>query len=169
MVNVHGLNRIALASVFGLMLALPQAARSQTQVAAAEYIAGDREIHGLAGDPEEYDALRRVSDGLFERGEELRALRLREELGDLALSNGDAEVAAHAYLDAAWIARARARQWDDYARRTRGLNLDADVRWFDAEVRRLVAKAEGATESAGFSDEQLAGIRRRFGTSLTGD
>ena len=167
--NAHRLNRIALASVFGLMLALPQAARSQTQVAAAEYIAGETEGLGLAGDPEEYDALRRVSDGLFARGEELRAFQLREELGDLALSNGDAGVAAHAYLDAAWIARALAQQWASYARRTLGLHLDADVRWFDAEVRRLVAKAEGAVESADFTDQQLAGIRRRLGTSLTGD
>ncbi len=167
--NAHRLNRIALGSVFGLMLALPQAARSQTQVAAAEYIAGETEGLGLAGDPEEYDALRRVSDRLFERGEELRALQLREELGDLALSNGDAGVAAHAYIDAAWIARARAQQWDNYARRTRGVNLDADVRWFDAEARRLVTKAEGAVGSADLSDQHLAGIRRRLGTSLTGD
>ena len=105
-VNAHRLNRIALVSVFGLTLALPQAARGQTLVAAAEDIAGDSEVLRLADDTEAYDALRRVSDGLYARGEELRALQLREELGDLALSNRDAGVAANAYLDAAWIERA---------------------------------------------------------------
>ncbi len=48
--NAHRLNRIALVTVFGLALALPQAARSQTLVAVAEDIAGDSEVLRLAGD-----------------------------------------------------------------------------------------------------------------------
>ncbi|MEE9577805.1 MAG: hypothetical protein V3W35_10355, partial [Gemmatimonadota bacterium] len=79
--NAHRLNRIALVTVFGLTLALPQAARGQTLVAAAEDIAGDSEVLRLAGDTEAYDALRRVSDRLYARGEASRAIQLREELG----------------------------------------------------------------------------------------
>ncbi len=164
--NAHRLNRIALVSVFGLTLALPQAARGQT-LAVAEDIAGDSEVLRLAGDTEAYDALRRVSDGLYARGEELRALQLREELGDLALSNRDAGVAADAYLDAAWIAHDLAQQMDSRTKPPFSFGLDADVRWLEADAERLVRKAEGVVESGTLSDLQLAGIRRRLGKTLT--
>jgi hypothetical protein len=167
--NAHRLNRIALVSVFGLALALPQAARGQTLAAAAEDIGGDSEVVRLADDTEAYDALRRVSARLYARGEAGRALQLREELGDLALSNGDAGVAAHAYVDAAWIARELAQLADSRARRTLWLNWDADVRWFVAEVERLLGKAEGAIVSADLSDQQLAGIHHRLGKTPTVD
>ena len=166
-VNAHKLNRIALVSVFGLTLALPQAARGQTLVAAAEDIAGDSEVLRLADDTEAYDALRRVSDRLYARGEELRALQLREELGDLALSNRDAGVAANAYLDAAWIAHDLAQQMDRRTKPPFSFGLDADVRWLEADAERLVRKAEGVVESGTLSDLQLAGIRRRLGKTLT--
>ena len=165
--NAHIIKRIALVSVFGLTLALPQAARGQTLVAEVEDIAGDSEVLRLAGDTEVYDALRRVSDGLYARGEELRALQLREELGDLALSNRDAGVAADAYLDAAWIAHDLAQQMDSRTRPPFSFGLDADVRWLEADAERLVRKAEGVVESGTLSDLQLAGIRRRLGKTLT--
>lgn len=172
--NAHRLNRIALVSVFGLTLALPQAARGQALVAAAEDIAGDSEVVSLADDTEAYDtemydALRRVSDGLFARGEELRALQLREELGDLALSNRDAGVAANAYLDAAWIAHQLAQQIDSRTKTLSPFSLDADARWYKAEAVRLLRKAEGVAESGDLSDVQLAWIRHRLGKTPTVD
>ena len=165
--NAHRLNRIALVSVFGLTLALPQAARGQTLAAEAGDIAGDSEVLRLADDTETYDALRRVSDGLYARGEELRALQLREELGDLALSNRDAGVAANAYLDAAWIAHDLARQMDSRTKPPYSFGLDADIRWLEADAARLLRKAEGVAESGDISDPQLAGIRHRLGKTLT--
>lgn len=172
--NAHRLNRIALVSVFGLTLALPQAARGQALVAAAEDIAGDSEVVSLADDTEaydteRYDALRRVSDGLFARGEELRALQLREELGDLALSNRDAGVAANAYVDAAWIAHQLAQQIDSRTKTLSPFSLDADARWYKAEAVRLLRKAEGVAESGDLSDVQLAWIRHRLGKTPTVD
>ncbi len=172
--NAHRLNRIALVSVFGLTLALPQAARGQTLAAAAEEIAGDSEVVRLADDTEAYDAeaydaLRRVSDGLYAGGEAWRALQLREELGDLALSNRDAGVAANAYLDAAWIAHQLAQQMDSRTKTPFSSSLDADVRWFAADAARLLRKAEGVAESGDLSDLQLAWIHHRLGKTLTVD
>ena len=174
--NAHRLNRIALVTVFGLTLALPQAARGQTLVAAAEDIAGDSEVLRLAddtevlrlaGDTEAYDALRRVSDGLYARGEASRALRLREELGDLALSSGDAGVAADAYLDAAWISQQLAQQMDSRTKPPHAWSVEGQVRWLEADAARLLRKAEGVAESGDLSDLQLAGIHRRLGKTLT--
>ena len=165
-------------SVFGLTLALPQAARGQTLVAAADDIAGDSEVlrladdtetYGETDDTETYDALRRVSDGLYAQGEELRALQLREELGDLALSNRDAGVAANAYLDAAWIAHDLARQMDSRTKPPYSFGLDADIRWLEADAARLLRKAEGVAESGDLSDLQLAWIHHRLGKTLTVD
>ena len=165
--NAYRLNRIALVSVFGLTLALPQAARGQMLVADAEYIAGDSEALRLADDTETYDALRRVGDGLYARGEELRALQLREELGDLALSNRDAGVAADAYLDAAWIAHDLAQRMDSRPKPPYSFGVDSDVRSLEADAARLLRKAESVVESGDISDLQLAGIRRRLGKTLT--
>jgi len=165
--NAHRLNRIALVSAFGLTLALPQAVRGQTLVAEAEDIAGDSEVFRLADDTETYDALRRVSDRLYAQGEELLALQLREELGDLALSNRDADVAANAYLDAAWIAHDLAQQIDSRTKPPFSFGLDADVRWLAADAARLLRKAEGVAESGDLTDLQLAGIRHRLGKTLT--
>ena len=174
--NAHRLNRIVLASVFGLALALPQAARGQMLVAAAEDIAGDSEVLRraddtevlrLAGDTETYDALRRVSDGLYARGEASRAIQLREELGDLALSNRDAGVAADAYLDAAWIAQQLALQMNSRTKPPHAWSLEGQVSWLKADAARLLRKAEGVAESGDLSDLQLAGIHRRLGKTLT--
>ncbi len=165
--NAHRLKRIALASVFGLTLALPQAARGQMLVAAAEDIAGDSEVLRLAGDTDAYDALRRISDGLYARDEASRALQLREELGDLALSNRDAGVAADAYLDAAWIAQQLALQMDSRTKPPHAWSLEGQVRWLKADAERLLLKAEGVAESGDLSDLQLAGIRRRLGKTPT--
>lgn len=181
-VKAHRLNRIALVSVFGLTLALPQAARGQTRVAAAEYIAGDSEVLRLAddtevlrlaGDTEAYDALRRVSDMLYARGEALRALQLREQLGDFALSNRDAGVAADAYLDAAWIAHELALQVDSgpkppFAFGVWSTHKKAYARGLEADAERFVRKAAGVVESGDLSDWQRAGIRRRLEKTLTG-
>ena len=174
--NAHRLNRIALVSVFGLTLALPQAARGQTLIASAEDIAGDSqvlrladdtEVLRLAGDTEAYDALRRVSDGLYARGEASRAIQLREELGNLALSNRDAGVAADAYLDAAWIAQQLALQMNSRTKPPYAWSLEGQVRWLEADAERLLRKAEGVAESGDLSDLQLAGIRRRLGKTPT--
>ncbi len=173
-VNAHRLNRIALVSVFGLTLALqPQAARGQTLVAAAEDIAGDSEVLRLAGDTEAYDALRRVSDMLYARGEALRALQLREQLGDFALSNRDAGVAADAYLDAAWIAHELALQVDSGPKPPVAFGVwsthkKAYARGLEADAEHLVRKAAGVAESGDLSDLQLAEIRRRLEKTLTG-
>ncbi len=164
--NAHKLNRIALVTVFGLALALPQAARGQTLVAAAEDIAGDSEVLRLAGDTEAYDALRRVSNGLYARGEASRAIQLREELGDLALSNRDAGVAADAYLDAAWIAQQLALQMNSRTKPPHAWSLEGQVRWLKADAERLLRKAEGVAESGDLTDLQLAGIHRRLGKTL---
>ncbi len=174
--NAHRLNRIALVTVFGLTLALPQAARGQTLVAAAEDIAGDSEVLRLAddtevlrlaGDTEAYDALRRVSDRLYARGEASRAIQLREELGVLALSSGDAGVAADAYLDAAWIAQQLALQMDSRTKPPHAWSVEGQVTWLKADAERLLLKAEGVAESGDLSDLQLAGIRRRLGKTPT--
>ncbi len=173
-VNAHRLNRIALVSVFGLTLALqPQAARGQTLVAAAEYIAGDSGVLRLAGDTEAYDALRRVSDMLYARGEALRALQLREQLGDFALSHRDAGVAADAYLDATWITHELALQVDSgpkppFAFGVWSTHKKAYARGLEADAERLVRKAAGVAESGDLSDLQLAEIRRRLEKTLTG-
>jgi hypothetical protein len=163
--NAHRLNRIALVTVFGLALALPQAARGQTLVTAAEDIAGDSEVLRLAddtevlrlaGDTEAYNALRRISDGLYARGEASRAIQLREELGDLALSNRDAGVAADAYLDAAWIAQQLALQMNSRTKPPYAWSLEGQVKWLKADAERLLRKAEAVAESGDLTDLQLA-------------
>ena len=56
-----------------------------------------------------YQALHDAGTFLFVRGLSNEAMRVLEELGDLAVSRNDAKVAADAYRDAAWVAHSVAR------------------------------------------------------------
>lgn len=97
-----------------------------------------------------YQALHDTGTFLFIRGLSNEAMRVLEELGDLAVSRNDDKVAADAYRDAAWVANAVARdlpsngllfEFPPTASTRQGRDLTA-------EAERLLRKAEEA-EKAG--------------------
>lgn len=97
-----------------------------------------------------YQSLHDAGTFLFVRGLNSEAMRVLEELGDLAASREDGQVAGDAYRDAAWVANAVARdlpnngllfELPSAASTRQGLALTA-------EAERLLRKAEEA-EKAG--------------------
>lgn len=97
-----------------------------------------------------YQALHDAGTFLFVRGLGNEAMRVLEELGDLAVSRNDGKVAADAYRDAAWVANAVARdlpsngllfEFPPTASTRQGRDLTA-------EAERLLRKAE-EVEKAG--------------------
>lgn len=96
-----------------------------------------------------YQALHDAGTFLFVRGLSNEAMRVLEELGDLAVSRNDGQVAADAYRDAAWVANAVARdlpsngllfELPSTASTRQGLALTA-------EAERLLRKAEEAEKA----------------------
>jgi len=98
-----------------------------------------------------YQALHDAGTFLFVRGLTYEAIRVLEELGDLAFSRDDGQVAADAYRDAAWVANAVARDLPSTGLPFEFGKSTARTRQgyaMTAEAERLLRKAEDA-EGAG--------------------
>lgn len=101
---------------------------------------------------EMYVKLHDVGNFLHTRGLSREAISILEELGDLALSRGDYDVAANAYEDGAWVASDCARQasgtFSDYTVGTSRPKV-RNAFGLTKEAERLLQKAEEAAAGSG--------------------
>ncbi len=101
---------------------------------------------------EMYEKLHDVGAFLHTRGLSQEAIRVLEELGDLALSRADYLVAADAYEDGAWVAADRAREVTNgtsngYTIRTSRQSVRSAYALTE-EAERLLQKAKEASDQA---------------------